>query len=135
MKKVKRRLKVPLLLSAAAAICFPLLVTSVSAAQQEQSQQTAPVSGQQPQQSAVQSYSTPEFMQGMAYYRRHRFADAIAQFQKTVEANPNNAAAYYFMGYAQYVTGKHAQAIQSFNKAFTADPRFDPRPYFLMRLR
>lgn len=66
----------------------------------------------------------------MKHYRQGHYAQAIGEFNQVVQADPNNAAAYYFMGYAHYVMKHNQEAIEAFGKAFQADPKFDPRPYF-----
>lgn len=68
--------------------------------------------------------------QGMRLYRQRRYESAIAEFNRVLQSEPNNAAAHYFSGYAHYAMKHHPEAIASFKKAFQADPSFDPRPYF-----
>jgi Tfp pilus assembly protein PilF len=67
---------------------------------------------------------------GMRLYRQGRYAAAIAEFDRILQTDPNNAAAHYFSGYAHYVLKHHPESIAEFKKAFEADPNFDPRPYF-----
>ena len=74
--------------------------------------------------------ATPDFDHAMRQYRRGHYSEAIAEFNRVVAADPNNAAAYYFMGYAQYVTHHLPDAMASFHQAFTVNPSFDPKPYF-----
>jgi tetratricopeptide (TPR) repeat protein len=99
------------------------LVASVAIPQAEPQPQTQMKSMQTP----VRSTSVNE---GMRLYRQKRYQQAIDEFNKVLQTEPNNAAAYYFSGYAHYVMGHHPEAIASFKKAFEADPSFDPRPYF-----
>ena len=70
------------------------------------------------------------FDRAMNLYRQRQYSSAIAEFQKVVEAEPNNAAAWYMLGYAHYTLDHHREAQDAFAKAFAADPSFDPRPYF-----
>jgi TolA-binding protein len=93
---------------------------------QQATQQTAP-------QPTMQTQNSPEFSAAMKSYRQRRYADAVSQFQKVVEAEPQNAAAYYFMGYSHYVMKHYQEAQDAFGKAFAADPRLDPKPYFRSR--
>lgn len=74
--------------------------------------------------------ATDDFASGMHLYRQGRYQEAISAFQLATQADPANAAAWYFLGYAQYVTHNTAAALDSFSRAFQADPGFDPRPYF-----
>jgi len=93
--------------------------------------QTTQQPAQQP--TTMQTQNSPEFTAAMKMYRQRRYAEAVGQFQKVVEAEPQNAAAYYFMGYANYVTKHYKEAQDAFGKAFAADPRLDPKPYFRSR--
>ena len=93
---------------------------------------------QQPQQPPEQMQPMPpvisaDFQAAMRLYRQRRYAEAVEAFTKIAEAEPNSAAAFYFMGYAHYEMDHHSEAITAFRKAFQADPKFDPRPYFRSR--
>ena len=39
---------------------------------------------------------------GLALFKRHRFTQAEAEFQKAVEADPGSAAAHFYLGYTVY---------------------------------
>ena len=98
-----------------------LAVCAAAASAQEADTQSAP---------AVTTAQSGNFDAAMRLYKQKRYNDAIAEFQKIVDAEPKNAAAYYMMGYAHYVLDHHADAQAAFAKAFEANPAFDPRPYF-----
>src|ERR671922_27124 len=39
---------------------------------------------------------------GLALYKKRRFRQAAAEFQKAVDADPQSAAAHYYLGYTIY---------------------------------
>jgi Flp pilus assembly protein TadD len=106
-----------------------LLLIFISALQaQTASDQTQPLAAEQTATAAPAS--SADFDHAMRQYRRGHYSEAIAEFNRVVAADPNNAAAYYFMGYAQYVTHHLPEALASFTQAFKVNPSFDPKPYF-----
>jgi tetratricopeptide (TPR) repeat protein len=72
--------------------------------------------------------------EGIAAFRRHRFAAARAAFEKAVEADPQSAAAAFYLGYTYYKIGEpprrmnpnKEKAKELFAKAFSLDPTFKP---------
>ncbi len=98
------------------------------------SQETAPAAPPQEAQPAqVQPAPAPSgatFESAIRLYRRGRYSAAVGEFGQVVAADPNNAAAWYFMGYAHYVLHHLPEAQDAFGKAFAANPAFDPRPFF-----
>jgi Tfp pilus assembly protein PilF len=104
-------------------LCIVVLGSSHCFAQAEQ---TAPTETSKAEQSS-------QFDLAMKHYRQGHYSRAIEEFNQVAQAEPNNAAAYYFMGYAHYVLKHHHEAIENFSKAFQADPKFDPRPYIWLQ--
>ena len=98
-----------------------LVLCAGPATAQEVAQQTEP---------AMTTAQSGDFDAAMRLYKQKRYNDAIAEFQKIVDAEPTNAAAHYMMGYAHYILDHHADSLAAFAKAFEADPAFDPRPLF-----
>jgi tetratricopeptide (TPR) repeat protein len=84
--------------------------------------------------SAVDSTAAPGALEaGLKAYKHRQFAQAEAQFQRAVAADPTSAAAAYYLGYAIYKrVEKHpfhadkARAAKYFDQAFTLDPSFRP---------
>jgi tetratricopeptide (TPR) repeat protein len=71
---------------------------------------------------------------GLKAFKRRRFAAARDAFQKAVDADPQSAAAAFYLGYTYYkiaeptrrnVEGKR-KAAELFAKAFELDPAFRP---------
>jgi len=71
---------------------------------------------------------------GVAAFKKRRFAQAEAHFTKAVEADPNSAAAHFYLAYTIYkrVEPKRPfhpdkqKAADGFAKAFELDPGFVP---------
>ena len=88
-----------------------------------------------PQAAAAPAGGSQEYIDaGLKAFKRRRFAAAQAEFQKAVDAEPNSAAANFYLGYTYYkiaeptrraVAGKK-KAAELFAKAFELDPAFKP---------
>ena len=71
---------------------------------------------------------------GLKAFARRRFREAAAQFQKAFDADPQSAAAAFYLGYAEYKLAEpkrrnhpdKQKAAQMFAKAFELDPAFRP---------
>jgi tetratricopeptide (TPR) repeat protein len=71
---------------------------------------------------------------GRAAFKKRRFRAAQADFEKAVAADPQSAAAAFYLGYTHYKLGEPSrrmnehkeQARELFAKAFTLDPGFRP---------
>jgi tetratricopeptide (TPR) repeat protein len=71
---------------------------------------------------------------GLVDFKKKRFARAEANFEKAVEANPQSAAAHFYLGYAIYKTAEPKRAFHpdkqkaaaEFAKAYELDPTFKP---------
>ena len=71
---------------------------------------------------------------GLKAFRRRRFGAAQADFQKAVDANPQSAAATFYLAYTYYkiaeptrrLTPGKKKAAELFAKAFELNPAFRP---------
>ena len=71
---------------------------------------------------------------GLALFKKRHFATARAEFEKAVEAEPESAAAAFYLGYTYYKLGEPSRRMNAnkekakelFAKAFTLDPAFEP---------
>jgi Tfp pilus assembly protein PilF len=71
---------------------------------------------------------------GLAQFRKHHFKAAEAEFQKAVDADPQSAAAHFYLGYTLYksteprrrLTPEKERAAEEFAKCFAIDPQFRP---------
>lgn len=78
--------------------------------------------------------SQAEIDQGLALFKRKRFAAAKKHFQSAVDANPNDAAATFYLAYTVYKIAEpkrpfhpeKQQAAELFDKAYELDPNFKP---------
>lgn len=72
--------------------------------------------------------------QGLRAFKRRRFVQAEADFGKALEAEPQSAAANFYLGYTYYkiaeptrrLTPNKQKAAALFAKAFELDPAFKP---------
>jgi len=71
---------------------------------------------------------------GLKAFKRRRYRAALADFEKAMAADPQSAAAAFYLGYTHYKLGEPSrrmneqkeQARELFAKAFTLDPGFRP---------
>jgi len=78
--------------------------------------------------------AAPNLAAGVEAMRHRRFTAARAEFEKAVAADPQSAAAAFYLGYARYKLGEPSrrmnpdkqQARELFAKAFSLDPTFTP---------
>lgn len=80
------------------------------------------------------SANQSEIDEGLAAFKRKRFAAAKRHFQAAVDANPNDAAATFYLAYTVYKIAEpkrpfhpeKQQAAALFDKAYELDPNFKP---------
>jgi tetratricopeptide (TPR) repeat protein len=83
---------------------------------------------------AVTAATDPYVSAGIAAFKKRRFAAARAEFEKAEAANPQSAAAAYYLGYTFYKLGEPSKRMNAnkekakelFAKAFQLDPTFTP---------
>ena len=68
---------------------------------------------------------------GLVYARLNRLDEAITQYLRAIELNPNNKKAYNNLGSAYYSMGKIREAIESYEKLVSIDPHFAEAYYNL----
>jgi len=72
---------------------------------------------------------------GIAAFKKRRFAAARSDFEKAEAADPQSAAAAFYLGYTYYKIGEPAKRMNAnkekakelFARAFALDPAFNPR--------
>lgn len=121
----------------AAALAPPQAATSQAPAPQEPAAQE-PVTEAKPAEasaSAPSAGAAQEYIDaGLKAFKRRRFGAAQADFQKAVDADPQSAAATFYLGYTYYkiaeptrrLTPGKKRAAELFAKAFELDPAFQP---------
>ena len=109
-----------------------LLFAMLLAPAQEAAPAQVPAAAQEP---AASSMSADEHIQaGLADFRRRRFSSAKTHFEQAVAADPNSAAAHYYLGYTIYKIAEpkranspgKQEAAGHFAKAYELDPAFVP---------
>jgi tetratricopeptide (TPR) repeat protein len=71
---------------------------------------------------------------GQAAFKKRRFRAAQAEFEKAMAADPQSAAAAFYLGYTHYKLGEPSRRVNEhkekarelFAKAFSLDPTFTP---------
>lgn len=71
---------------------------------------------------------------GLVAFRKRRFAAARGHFQQAVDANPDSAAAHFYLGYTIYKIAEpkrpnspgKQEAAGHFARAYELDPGFKP---------
>lgn len=90
---------------------------------------------EQPAAAAVDaSANQAQIDEGLAAFKRKRFAAAKRHFQAAVDANPSDAAATFYLAYTVYKIAEpkrpfhpeKQQAAELFDKAYELDPNFKP---------
>jgi tetratricopeptide (TPR) repeat protein len=76
----------------------------------------------------------PHLDAGIAAFKKRRFAAARAEFEQAQAADPQSAAAAFYLGYTHYKMGEPSRRMNAnkekakelFAKAFSLDPTFRP---------
>jgi len=95
-------------------------------------------SAQEPPAAAPAAHSTAStdshIDAGLAAFKKKRFRQAEIEFRQAVDADPNNAAATWYLGYTYYKIAEpkrpfdpgKQKAAELFAKAYQLDPGFKP---------
>lgn len=81
---------------------------------------------------SVVGFGQTEFDKGIELYQKDKYAEAIASFQKAVEANVYNRDAWLLLGMSFAKTAKTEAALKAFEKAVLTDhkvylPEYDQK--------
>jgi tetratricopeptide (TPR) repeat protein len=71
----------------------------------------------------------------VALFQKGQFDDAVAQFQKAVEINPDSFTIHYNLGSALFQKGELAEAITQFQEVLRLKPDFSPAQENLAKAR
>jgi Tfp pilus assembly protein PilF len=96
--------------------------------------------GPSPQEAPASAQASPaasasdEIQAGLEAFRRRRFTQARAAFERAVAADPQSAAAHFYLGYTVYKIAEpkrhdspgKREAAEHFAKAYELDPNFKP---------
>jgi tetratricopeptide (TPR) repeat protein len=95
---------------------------------------TPPAAVQSEEVSAAATAAEPLLDAGLAAFKRRRFTAARSDFEQAVAADPQSAAAHFYLGYTCYKLGEPSRRMNAnkekakdeFAKAFALDPTFQP---------
>lgn len=65
------------------------------------------------------------YWRGFAYHEKGQYDQAISEYNRAIEKNPNHSTAYSSRGFAFGDKGQYDRAISDFNKALEIDPQND----------
>jgi tetratricopeptide (TPR) repeat protein len=111
-----------------------LAALAMPAQAQEPATQTAAPEVSAPETAASASSADEHITAGLAAFRKKRFAAARTHFEQAVAANPDSAAAHFYLGYTIYKIAEpkrpnspgKQEAAGHFAKAYELDPKFTP---------
>jgi tetratricopeptide (TPR) repeat protein len=83
---------------------------------------------------AASGAADPHLAAGIAAFKKRRFSAARTEFEKAEAADPQSAAAAYYLGYTFYKLGEPSKRMNAnkekakdlFARAFSLDPAFRP---------
>jgi Tfp pilus assembly protein PilF len=96
---------------------------------------TAPATPVAPSATATSAGSAAPYIDaGIASFKKRHFAKAKAEFEKAEAADPQSAAAAFYLGYTYYKIGEPSKRMNAnkekakelFARAFSLDPAFNP---------
>ena len=111
-----------------------LLAAFLPSAQEPPATAPAAESVTAPASSATTMSSDEAIQAGLKLYKKRRFRQAVAEFQRAVDADPQNAAAHYYLGYTIYKIAEprrpndpgKQQSAEHFARAYELNPNFKP---------
>jgi tetratricopeptide (TPR) repeat protein len=111
-----------------------VLLSAALAAQAPPAEPSAPAVGATVAPAAPTGTVAVALDAGIAAFKKRRFAAARADFEKALLADPQSAAAAYYLGYTHYKLGEPSRRMNAdkekarelFAKAFALDPTFRP---------
>ena len=110
------------LLSGAAAL---LLISLPAVFAQEQE----PVAVEQPAVAAEPAVDE-SFERGLRLYRNRDYRQALEEFAKVIEVQPDRGDAHYLIGYSHLMLKEFQASLDAFRRAFEEEPSLDPRTIY-----
>ena len=62
-------------------------------------------------------------LRGAVFFQQRKYDEAITEYSRVIEQQPNDAQAFYDRGFAFLQQGKHDTAIEDFNKVIATDSK------------
>lgn len=114
------RIKFSLLFGAVAL----LLINLPAALAQEQE-----VASEQPA-VAAEPVANESFERGLRSYRNRDYRQALEEFARVIEMQPDRGDAHYLIGYSHLMLKEFQASLDAFRRAFEEDPNLDPRTIY-----
>ena len=102
-----------------------LLLTSLPAARAQEQE----VASEQPA-VAEEPVPDPSFERGLRLYRNRDYRQALEEFAKVIETQPDRGDAHYLIGYSHLMLKEFQASLDAFRRAFEEDPNLDPRTIY-----
>lgn len=95
-------------------------------------QEQEPVAVEQPAVAAAAAEPALDesFERGMRLYRNRDYRQALEEFAKVIEMQPDRGDAHYLIGYARLMLKEFQASLDAFRRAFEEDPNLDPRTIY-----
>lgn len=74
------------------------------------------------------------YLAGICYYRQDRMSEAEQMFVSTIELDPANAEAFFYLANIEAISGRTAQALNHFAAAVKLNPALNDAHYNMARL-
>src|SRR5690606_5950466 len=78
---------------------------------------------------AAIAQSQEAYNNGISFFEKKQYSEAIKEFAKSVSADPNFTAAYYNKAVAENEAGKYDDAVKTLNALIEKDPGYT-KAYF-----
>lgn len=74
------------------------------------------------------------YLAGISYYRTDRMEEAERMFVRTIELDPGNAEAFFYLANIEGISGRHEEALKHFAAAVKLKPGLNDAHYNMARL-
>ena len=106
-----------------AAIALLLVSLPIAQAQEQEAASEQPAVAEEP-------IVNESFERGLRLYRNRDFRQALEEFAKVIEVQPDRGDAHYLIGYAHLMLKEFQASLDAFRRAFEEDPNLDPRTIY-----
>ena len=114
------RIKFSLLFGAVALL---LISPPASLAQEQEAASEQPAIADEP-------VANESFERGLRLYRNRDYRQALEEFARVIETQPDRGDTHYLIGYAHLMLKEFQASLDAFRRAFEEDPNLDPRTIY-----
>lgn len=88
---------------------------------------------QEPTVQTLDPEAQESFTRGLRLYRNRNFREAMSEFSRVSESQPDRADVHYLIGYCHLMLKEFGPSVDAFHRSFDKDPEFDPRMIYKNR--